>query len=515
MSDQEHRAVSPLVVQITLWIVVAVLTLYGAGAVRDELTKSEDLSDVEWLSELATSGMQVADTVGLSTLEAKLQHVREVLNAPYTVLVDEPAEDVPPPPPPIVEPSPGETGRLAHRAAPRKRRVLVIGASSIQFAVGVELEKRLPTFEGVRVKRFGQLATGLSRPDFMDWPKKLEELASTFKPDLVITNFGGNDAQSIPIGKYDKVSFSSPEWDDKYAERVKEIIRIAEKHGADTVMLGMPVMRKESFTSKILRLNRVTKKAAEEEGALYISTFEMASTKRGKYRKTISVDGKRGLMRTSDGIHYTRLGAKFVVEQVMQIVERHFVFEGPEKDRAVATRHAFTSKLLGRDVEYVAYVPRGEGPSPMLVVLPEPSWKAWPKHPHRTLQTVAQARGLVIVVPELDPAEHEVFAEELLVDTREHLPVTDRIGLAGSSAALALAAQHRDAFGSLSVTGALDKGAEALDALPVLLTGAAAGGAAELTTAGAEVETDPSEDPLAKLLSKLGAWHAARLAPAE
>mgnify|MGYP000644562806 CR=1 FL=1 len=27
------------------------------------------------------------------------------------------------------------------------------------------------------VKRFGKLATGLSRPDFFDWPKKLDELA--------------------------------------------------------------------------------------------------------------------------------------------------------------------------------------------------------------------------------------------------------------------------------------------------------------------------------------------------
>lgn len=425
--------VRPLVLQISLWAAVLFLSLYGAGHVRDEITKSDELSQYEWLTDLATSAMKLGDTVGLTALDTELQGLRKKINAPYTVLEAEVIEE-PPPPPDEPPPPPVDDDGLVHHRAPAKRRVLVIGASSIQFAVGVEFEKRLPTYEGVKVKRFGQLATGLSRPDFMDWPKKLEALASAFKPDLVITNFGGNDAQAIPVGKYDKIKFSDPGWDDKYAERVKEIITISKKHGADVVMLGMPVMRKASFKKKIKRLNRVTKQAAEEEGALFISTYEMASTKKGAYKQTIEFNGKRGLMRTSDGIHYTRLGAKFIVEQVMQIVQRHYRFVDPEPELAVPQPHAFESKILGERVDYVAYLPRGEGPFPGVIMVPDEAWATWPDHPHRRLQRAAQANKKLIIVPRDASLSKQVIADELLPDAAKHLPLEGDAQLLDSEA---------------------------------------------------------------------------------
>ncbi len=422
--SREPRYVRPLALQISVWSAVAFLTVYGASHVRDEITKSEELGQVEWLADVATSAMKLSDTLGLSALDESLQDVRKAINAPYTVLEAEPVEE--PPPPPDVEPPPppvAEPGALPHHVGARKRRVLVIGASSIQFAVGVEFEKRLPTYDGVKVKRFGQLATGLSRPDFMDWPKKLEALASQFKPDLVITNFGGNDAQAIPVGKYDKTKFTDPGWDDEYAKRVKEIIDISKKHGADVVMLGMPIMRKVSFKEKITRLNRVTKKTAEAEGALYISTYEMASTPDGEYRKTIEYNGKRGLMRTSDGIHYTRLGAQYVVEQVMQAIQRRYRFVDPEPELAVPQPHGFESEILGERVDYVAYVPRGEGEKFSWVVMtPKPAWSEWPNHPHRALQRAAQSRKQIVVLPKEAPPP-DVLSKELMRDVKRHLPV--------------------------------------------------------------------------------------------
>lgn len=436
----ETRYTRPLALGLSVWAAVAILTVYGAADVRDEINKTEELSDFDALAEAATAAMKVADAVGFSALDERLQALRKTINAPYTVLEAEAIEE--PPPPTEVEPPPPptEVGELVHHRAPRKRRVLVIGASSIQFAVGVEFEKRLPTYAGVKVKRFGQLATGLSRPDFMDWPKKLETLAAQFKPDLVITNFGGNDAQAIPVGKYDKIQFSDPQWDDAYAARVKEMIDISKKHGADVVMLGMPIMRKASFKEKILRLNRVTKATAEKEGALYISTYEMASTPDGEYRTTIEHNGKRGLMRTSDGIHYTRLGAEYVVEQVMQFVERRYVFEPPTPSLGIAWPHAFDSERLGARVEYVAYAPRGEAKHPGVVVVPDPKWSTWPNHPHRKLQTIAEERQLVVIVPRDPELGAEVIDEELARDAKRHLPIEGDVTVVEDRAAWLAAA---------------------------------------------------------------------------
>ncbi|MEL7371652.1 MAG: DUF459 domain-containing protein, partial [Myxococcota bacterium] len=422
---------SATAVVVTLWVLLLLLSFYQAQAIRDEIDKSEVLREQKWLRDGITSLMKAGDQLGMAQLREKLGAVRAAINAPYTVLeatedenIDEATDTG------TVD---AEPDTLPHLSVKRPRRVLVIGASSIQFAIGVELEKRLPRdYAKIRVKRFGQLATGLSRPDFMDWPKKLHELAKQFKPDLVICNFGGNDAQSIPQGEYGSVEYSTPAWDDKYGERVTEIIDIAKSYGADTVMLGMPIMRSPKFSKKMRRLNRVMKKATETAGMLFVPTYKKASTPEGKYRTTVEYKGRRGLMRTSDGVHYTRLGARFVIEQAMKKIERRYRFEPKDDDLAPAQRHGFTSPSVGEDVWYTAYVPRKlAADRPAVVLLPgDDSWGEWPEYPHRSLQQLAQKAQVVIIVPEnahrtayVGP-QTAVLRDELPRDLTAHLPVS-------------------------------------------------------------------------------------------
>jgi hypothetical protein len=49
----------------------------------------------------------------------------------------------------------------------------------------------------VIVKRYGRAATGLSQPEILDWPAKLEVLLDGFPADAVLINFGGNDALAL------------------------------------------------------------------------------------------------------------------------------------------------------------------------------------------------------------------------------------------------------------------------------------------------------------------------------
>ncbi len=418
--------------------VFSFFSLYGAPSLRDELLKSEALAGQPWLMSSATALMKASDSIGFGALRGGLDKARKKINAPYTVLTKPPP---PPVAPPVVPPSspPVANGHQGpkHHGPIEKRRILVIGASSIQFAIGVEFETRVPTYPGVQVKRFGQLATGLARPDFFNWPKKLEELASQFRPDLVIANYGGNDAQDIPLPNYKKAAFKTPAWEKAFTERVQEMINIGKKHNADFVMLGMPIMRSKAFSAKMKRLNRVMKSATESAGGLFIPTWKMAATPSGKYRKTITYRGKRGLMRTSDGVHYSRLGARFVVEQVLQEIERHYALRSPKANRATAQRHGFDSKVTQERFSYLAYVPQGAKKLPALYLLRgrQSGWDAWPGHPHRTLQALATKHQRVLILPERADwwvgAPAKAFLQELLDDAAHHLPITDSISIAG------------------------------------------------------------------------------------
>ena len=425
-------------VVIALWVLILLLSVYQAEAIRDEVEKNEFLRDQKWLQQAITSVMQAGDAIGIGTMQKALGELRTKVNAPYTVLVAD--DTVETDGDDKTDGEPAEPEQMRHRTARRPRRVLVIGASSIQFAIGIELEKGLPRdYANLKIRRFGQLATGLTRPDFMNWPEKLRSLAKTFKPDLVICNFGGNDAQPVPVGKYGRVEYGTPEWDKKYGERVTEMIEIAREHGADTVMIGMPVMRSPKFSKKMRRLNRVMKAVTEAAGMLFVSTYEKASTADGAYRTEIQFRGKRGLMRTSDGVHYTRLGARFVIEQVMQEVERRYRFEPSDTDLAPAQRHGFDSPTQQKTVWYTAYVPSNlKVRRPAVVLLPNgDDWSEWPRHPHRRLQDWAQRRQVILIVPEdadrtayVGPAA-KVLRDELPVDLRRHLPVSE-VSFAGS-----------------------------------------------------------------------------------
>ncbi|CAN0554515.1 unnamed protein product, partial [Laminaria digitata] len=196
---QERRIVRPGLLLAMVWGVVFVLTLYGPDVVQDAADKSEGLQKQAWLRTTLDGMKSVGEAVGMPKLRAGLGALREKVNAPYTVLVyEEPeAPELPPPVRTATTSVEAPADALVHISPQSPRRILVIGASSIQFAVGVELERRLPTYEGIKVKRFGRLATGLSRPDFFNWPDKFDTLASSFKPDLVIANYGGNGAQAI------------------------------------------------------------------------------------------------------------------------------------------------------------------------------------------------------------------------------------------------------------------------------------------------------------------------------
>lgn len=448
---------SALQVLIALWCVVLFLSVYYAPDVRDELNKSDLFREQVWLRSGVTQLMRLADVTGLSAARDRQDKVRKVINGEYTVLVAPEKDEEPDDRDPVETPTAPD--ELPHRVARRPRRVLIIGASSIQFAIGVELEKGLPRdYDGIRVKRYGQLATGLSRPDFMNWPDKLRALAEPFKPDLIICNFGGNDAQNIRIGEYDQIAYDSPEWEDKYAEKVTEMIDIGKEYGADTVMLGMPIMRSPKFSRKMRRLNTVMQQATEAAGMLFVPTYKMASTPGGEYRTTIKFRGKRGLMRTSDGVHYTRLGARFIIEQVMQAVERRYRFKPKNDGQAVAERHGFESKATGRWVWYTAYVPRDlSAPRPAVVLLVDDSdgWSEWPNFPHRWLQEKAERLKVVLVVPEEAGrtvylgAKAAVLQDELPRDLGQHLPVST-VSFAGSGrGGLSALAAGRSSLGLL------------------------------------------------------------------
>jgi hypothetical protein len=140
-------------------------------------------------------------------------------------------------------------------------------------------------------------------------------------------------------------------------------------------------------------------------------------------------------MRTVDGIHFRTMGALYVIEEIMQVIERHFILSPPSRDLARAERHTFESRLAGRPISYVAFIPNDadrRNRRPVVYVVPgaAANWREWPNYPHRDLQRASQAHDVVLVVLDGEMTA-DLIATEVLKDVETHLPVSDRRGLVG------------------------------------------------------------------------------------
>ncbi|MBD3166310.1 DUF459 domain-containing protein [bacterium] len=367
----------------------------------------------------------------------------------------------------------------------RPNTVLLVGASSMQFYLGAELERAFETYEDVRVVRFGKLGTGLARPDVFDWPAKLSELIRAHDPELIIAQFGGNDAQAMRrLSDNRALTFASGGWNIEYGRRIEQAIDTMRVLGAEIVFLGTPIMRDEGLAERVGHVNRITRKHVLQHGARYFSLWELTSDEEGNYVSSLTIDKRTHLLRLTDGIHLSRPGARYVTDEIATYLEKEYTFV-PLAD-SLAARHKFElpSAHRGFITPYQAYVPRDipQGGLPVLLLLHGAygSYTDWSDHAHKQLSRLAARHGLLIVLPDGDPhgwyldspyvEENQIASyimDELLPDVLERLPASGVFGVTGLSmgghGALVFALHHPTVFHAAGSMSAVTDLSEATD----------------------------------------------------
>lgn len=197
------------------------------------------------------------------------------------------------------------------------KRVLIIGDSFIEAQIGAKLDEILVKQYGLTVQRYGQRSTGLARPDYFNWPKKVAEMKAAFQPDLIIGSWGANDCQALtdPQGKV-LCKFDTKEWDIEYGRRVSAVVAEMVTGGCKGIVIGLPSMRSRSLETRMKHLNAVTESAVTAGGAVYMPVWPMSVDKDGKYLSSITVNGQEKLLRMADGVHFSGPGAEYVAQKL-------------------------------------------------------------------------------------------------------------------------------------------------------------------------------------------------------
>ncbi len=283
-----------------------------------------------WRVEAAAALSRVGAVTGLTRLREALEaRKRAFYGTAFTVG----GRQSPPPPAPVPAPVevPDEAESPAPAPAPAPRRVLLVGASSIQTDLGRALERQLETFEGLQVLRHGRHSTGMARPDYFDWNTRALELKTDFRPDLVIAQFGGNDGQGLTDGDTGRAvaPFFTDAWDAVYGARLEAFVALFADDGVPVVILGMPAMRNNYHQSKMARINAVTRAACERAGAYFVDTFAMTADAAGKPLARAEVAGRPRIVHAADGMHLSLHGADMVAAGIVDALAGWFTFTPP------------------------------------------------------------------------------------------------------------------------------------------------------------------------------------------
>jgi hypothetical protein len=196
-------------------------------------------------------------------------------------------------------------------------RVLIVG-DSIGLDMGGPLQSDLAGTGVVNAALDARESTGLTRPDYFNWPGELTSDMKMAQPQVVVVMIGANDAQDF-LGPPD-VPYTSTEWNTLYAQRVAQFMQIAQSAGAAVVWVGMPPMQNAGLSAQMSDVNAVVQRqaAAAHPPVTFLAMDKVLGTAQGGYTAFITnAAGQIVNVRAPDGTHLTPGGGQVVAQQVM------------------------------------------------------------------------------------------------------------------------------------------------------------------------------------------------------
>jgi hypothetical protein len=195
-------------------------------------------------------------------------------------------------------------------------RVLVVG-DSLGIDLGDALVPDLLATGVVTATLDGQVSTGLTRPDYYDWPTELATDLPVDSPQLVVIMIGANDGQDF-IGPPD-IPYGSAAWDAMYATRVSSFMTEAASTGAQVLWVGMPPMQNPVLSAKMANIDSIVQQqAAKHPRVTYLSSWTILGTPQGQFTPYLTTPGGESVnVREPDGTHIAPGGAEILSQAVI------------------------------------------------------------------------------------------------------------------------------------------------------------------------------------------------------
>lgn len=167
-----------------------------------------------------------------------------------------------------------------------------------------------------------RISTGLTRPDYFDWPAEVVDRLPTLEPEVVVAMFGANDAQGLILDGH-AVPYGTPAWRSEYASRVGILMDLLVAEGRPVLWVGQPPMRDAGFSEKMRFLDTIYRaEAARRPAVTFVDSTAVLGSADGGWTPYLPGSGDRTLARQADGIHLSRAGGDRLADFVLDRVRR-------------------------------------------------------------------------------------------------------------------------------------------------------------------------------------------------
>jgi hypothetical protein len=241
---------------------------------------------------------------------------------------------------------------------PPAKPILVLGDSMADW-LAYGLEDAFADTPEIGVVRKHRTYSGLiqydSRNESQDWPGVAREVIANEKPRFIVMMLGLNDRQLIrervPVPRNEKPGqqgnekpapdassdtpdqpgrtrvvvheFRTEKWAELYAKRIDETIAVLKARGVPVFWAGLPSVRGPKSTSDMLYLNELFRARAEKAGITYIDVWDGFVDESGRFAlQGPDLEGQTRRLRTGDGLHFTKPGARKLAHYVEREIRR-------------------------------------------------------------------------------------------------------------------------------------------------------------------------------------------------
>lgn len=117
--------------------------------------------------------------------------------------------------------------------------------------------------------------------------------------------------------------FRDERWVELYNKKIDELIGVLKSKGVPVLWVGLPVIRGQKGTSDMLFLDSLYREAATKAGITYVDVWDGFVDEAGRFmQKGPDFEGQIRQLRTSDGVFFTKAGARKLAHYVDREVTR-------------------------------------------------------------------------------------------------------------------------------------------------------------------------------------------------